>query len=67
MKIKLKNGMALPNNWKSCGCTKDDWDDLNNGKTIKVDSVPNLIEDKVDVVESTSKPKKQKKEKEGDK
>ena len=67
MKIKLKNGMALPNNWKSCGYTKDDWDDLNNGKTIKVDSVPNLIEDKVDVVESASKPKKQKKEKEGDK
>ena len=29
MKIKLKKGAVLPNNWKSCGCTSDDWSDLN--------------------------------------
>ena len=57
MKIKLKNGVALPNNWKSCGCSADDWADLHNGKTIEVSSVPKLIEDNVDVVESASKNK----------
>ena len=41
MKIKLKNGVVLPNNWKSCGCSADDWADLNGGKSIEVNSVPN--------------------------
>ena len=63
MKIKLKKGAVLANNWKSCGCTKDNWDDLNAGKSIEVNSIPKLIEDNIDVVESASKPK----EKKGDK
>ena len=63
MKIKLKKGAVLPNNWKSCGCTSDDWSDLNAGKSIEVSSVPDLIKSNVDVEESASKPKK----KEGDK
>ena len=63
MKIKLKGGIKLPNNWKSCGCTADDWAALNNGNSIEVNSVPKLIEDKVDVVESASKNK----DKKGDK
>ena len=58
MKIKLKKGVVLPNNWKSCGCSVDDWTDLNSGKSIEVNSVPDLIEDNVDVVESASKQKK---------
>ena len=58
MKIKLKRGIVLPNNWKSCGCTKANWDDLNAGKTIEVGSVPQLRKDNVDVVESASKNKK---------
>tara|TARA_R100000988_G_C3948460_1_gene139829 strand:- start:140 stop:331 length:192 start_codon:yes stop_codon:yes gene_type:complete len=63
MKIKLKKGVVLPNNWKSCGCTADDWADLNAGKSIEVASVPSLIKNNVDVEESASKPK----EKKGDK
>ena len=63
MKIKLKNGIALPNNWKSCGCTADNWVDLNSGKSIEVSSVPSLIKDNIDVEQSTLKPK----EKKGDK
>ena len=63
MKIKLKRGIKLPNNWKSCGCTADNWADLNAGKSIEVNSVPNLIKDNVDVEGSASKPK----EKKGDK
>ena len=58
MKIKLKKGVVLPNNWKSCGCSAEDWADLNSGKSIEVNSVPKLIEDNVDVAESASKIKK---------
>ena len=63
MKIKLKKGVVLPNNWKSCKCTADDWADLNAGKSIEVNSVSSLIKDNVDVESSASKPK----EKKGDK
>ena len=62
MKIKLKNGVVLPNNWKSCGCSADDWADLNSGKSIEVNSVPKLIENDVDVLESASKNKSKSKE-----
>ena len=60
MKIKLKRRVVLPNNWKSCGCSAEDWADLNSGKSIEVSSVPKLIEDNVDVVESAPKLKKEK-------
>ncbi len=64
MKIKLKKGIVLPNNWKSCGHSKEDWVELNAGKSIEVKSVPKLIEDNVDVTEVTLK-KKPKEKKEG--
>jgi hypothetical protein len=63
MKIKLKRGVVLPNNWKTCGCSVEDWTELNAGKSIEVSSVPDLIKNDVDVKESTSKTK----EKKGDK
>ena len=28
-KIKLKGGVVLPNNWKSCGCTQENWEEDN--------------------------------------
>ena len=62
MKIKLKNGVVLPNNWKSCEYSADDWADLNSGKSIEVNSVPKLIENDVDVLESVSKNKSKSKE-----
>ena len=65
MKIKLKIGENLSNNWKSCGCSSSDWSDLREGKTIDVNSVHKLIENKVDVLD---KPKAvSTKKKEGDK
>ena len=60
MKIKLKGGVVLPNNWKACGCSAENWADLNAGNSIEVDSVPDLIKNNVDVEKSTSKPKKEK-------
>ena len=43
--------------------TKDEWKDLEAGKTVEVDSIPQLIKDNIDVVGSASKSK----EKKGDK
>ena len=57
MKIKLKKGVVLPNNWKSCGCSAEDWADLNSGKSIEVSSVPEIKKDKVDVADTASKVK----------
>ena len=55
VKIKLKNPQALPNAWKSCGMTKGEWKNLEAGKSVEVNSVPELIKDNIDVVGSTSK------------
>ena len=60
MKIKLKNGVTLPNNWKACGCSADDWADLNAGKSIEVGAIPKLIENDVDVTGVASKTKEKK-------
>ena len=60
MKIKLKDGAALSNNWKSCGCSAEDWADLKSGKSIEVNSVPKLIENDVDVTGVTSQIKEKK-------
>ena len=57
MKIKLKKGVVLPNNWKSWKCSAQDWADLNSGKSIEVNSVPKLIENDVDIIELASKNK----------
>ena len=35
MKIKLKDGKLLPNNWKECGGSSEEWKALNNGQTIE--------------------------------
>ena len=55
MKIKLKNPQALPNAWKSCGMKIEEWKDLEAGKTVEVKSIPKLIKDNINVVESTLK------------
>ena len=62
MKIKLKRNQVLPNNWKVCGNTAEDWENLNNGKSIEVGKVPSAIEQYVEVVDSSTsyKQKKQK-------
>ena len=57
MKIKLKNPQALPNAWKGCGMTKEEWKDLEAGNTVEVKSLPELIKDNLDVVGSASKKK----------
>ena len=44
MKIKLiKKGVTLPNMWKSCEASYEDWQELHNGKEIEVKTVPEAI------------------------
>ena len=57
MKIKLKKDQILPNNWKQCGHTEEEWKSLNDGGSIEVNKVPSLIEIYVDIEKSTSPPK----------
>ena len=50
MKVKLKNkGTALPNIWKSCGASYEDWQELYDGKEIEVKSVPDAISSLVSI------------------
>ena len=50
MKIKLiDKGTALPNIWKQCGASYEDWQELCNGKEIEVKTVPEIIETLVNV------------------
>ena len=58
MKIKLKEG-SLPNIWKQCGVSFEEWNKLHSGETIEVKSVPESIEHLVEVV-STKKKKENK-------
>ena len=60
MKIKLidKNS-NLPNCWKQCGASKEEWDKLQAGNEIEVKSVPDSINSLVEVA-SASSPKKEK-------
>ena len=60
MKIKLKDKSSnLPNCWKQCGASKEDWDKLQAGGEIEVKSVPDSINSLVEVA-SASSPKKNK-------
>ena len=40
MNIKAKLPNSLPRNWKSVGLSGKSWEDLNDGKSIEVESVP---------------------------
>ena len=43
MKAKLKDSnVGLPNCWKECGCSFEDWKELQKGKSVEVSSLNNL-------------------------
>ena len=58
MKIKLKEG-SLPNIWKQCGASLNDWNKLHSGEVIRVKSIPESIESLVEVIASSKKSKKE--------
>ena len=40
MKVKLKHkNDKLPNCWKECGCSFEDWEDLQSGKSVEVSNL----------------------------
>ena len=56
MKVKLKNKSSnLPNCWKQCGASKEDWDKLKSGEEIDVNNIVSGMEHLVDVMSSTIK------------
>ena len=56
MKVKLKNKSSnLPNCWKQCGVSKEDWDKLQSGGEIDVKTTVSGMEHLVDVMSSTIK------------
>ena len=59
MKIKLKkNNITLPNTWKQCGVSFDQWKKLQSGEEIEVESAPESIMNLVEVKSDTSTKKK---------
>jgi hypothetical protein len=53
MKIKLKDANTiLPNCWKSCGATHEEWQSLQSGKAIEVNNVAESIENLVTIIKS---------------
>ena len=51
MKIKLKNKNSnLPNCWKQCGVSKEDWDKLQSGGEIDAKATVSGMEHLVDVI-----------------
>tara|TARA_Y100001963_G_C6583038_1_gene354376 strand:+ start:446 stop:628 length:183 start_codon:yes stop_codon:yes gene_type:complete len=56
MKIKLNSkNIILPNIWKSCGVSHDDWVELHNGNEIEVKSIPDAIKSLVVVSDAKKK------------
>ena len=50
MKIKLiDKSVPLPNCWKSCGTSYEDWEELRKGKEIEVKAIPDVISSLVSV------------------
>tara|TARA_Y100001963_G_scaffold77773_1_gene107784 strand:- start:157 stop:387 length:231 start_codon:yes stop_codon:yes gene_type:complete len=57
MKIKLKNGEKLSSMNNYCELDYDSWVALNQGKTVELSEVPELIKEKIEEVNSTSSKK----------
>ena len=56
MKIKLKNKNSnLPNCWKQCGVSKEDWDKLLSGGEIDVKTTVSGMKHLVEGVSSPTK------------
>ena len=52
MKIKLKKDVQLSRSNHFCGLKYEDWLDLNNGKGVEFDKVPELIKGKTEEISS---------------
>jgi len=55
MKVKLKEGEKLSSMNNYCGLNMDIWTALNQEKSVELDSIPELIKEKVEMIKSTKK------------
>tara|TARA_Y100000310_G_scaffold61109_1_gene56412 strand:+ start:190 stop:357 length:168 start_codon:yes stop_codon:yes gene_type:complete len=47
MKVKLIKGERLSFNMNHCGLSLEDWTALNQGRQVELDTIPDLIKDKI--------------------
>ena len=40
--------VSLPNAWKQCGLSKEDWDKLQSGETVEATSCPDNLKDLIE-------------------
>jgi len=56
MKIKMKDpSVSLPNAWKQCGLSKEDWDKLQSGETVEATSCPDNLKDLIEELKQKTK------------
>ena len=56
MKVKMKNKSSmLPNCWKQCKVSYEDWQELQSGKAINISFIPESIKNLVEVIKPPSK------------
>lgn len=48
MKVKLKKDEQLSSNFNYCNLAYNDWVALNQGKSIELSKVPDIIKDKIE-------------------
>ena len=48
MKVKLKKDEQLSSNFNYCNLAYEDWVALNQGKSVELSSVPDIIKDKIE-------------------
>ena len=58
MKVKLKKGEKLSYLSNHSGLSIQDWTALNQGNQVELNSIPNLIKDKLEKINSKKKDKK---------
>ena len=57
MKVKLKQGEKLSSNYNFCNLNHSDWVALNQGKSVELDTVPELIKKQIEGEKSVSSKK----------
>ena len=55
MKVKLKKNIKLSNNRNFMGLHSNDWTLLNQGKSVELNSIPDLIKDLIEIISKSKK------------
>ena len=47
--------VSLPNAWKQCGLSKEDWDKLQSGEIVEATSCPDNLKDLIEELKQKTK------------